>query len=133
MKNQQQMFFWNKLAFSSKVYVYTSCEKNFYLQNVKTKLLSIHYSKYHDCTAVYSTVQKQVDSPLQVSILDSILDSQFLRELRIENKLSRIESCRTEKRFTHDWFLDNFSKTYKCGMVTFTQATVCLKQDQFKL
>ena len=51
----------------------------------------------------YSTVQKQVDSPLQVSILDS----QFLCESRIENKLSgiesRIESRRTEnKRFTHD-------------------------------
>ena len=51
--------------------------------------------------------------------LDSWLDSRFLRELRIENKLSRIksriESRRTEnKRFTHDWFLDNFTKTYGC-------------------
>ena len=37
------------------------------------------------------TVQKWVDSPLRVSILDSIRDSLFLGELRIENKLSRIE------------------------------------------
>ena len=41
------------------------------------------------------------------------------QELRIENKLSRIESriksCRTEnKRLTHDWFLANFTKTYSC-------------------
>ena len=29
---------------------------------------------------------------------------------------SRIESRRTEnKRFTHDWFLDNFSNTYSCN------------------
>ena len=50
----------------------------------------------------------------------AILYSCANRESRIENKLSRIalriESRRTEnKRFTHDWFLDNFSKTYSCN------------------
>ena len=106
MKNQQQMFFWNKLAFSSKVYVYTSCEKNFYLQNVKTKLLSIHYSKYHDCTAVYSTVQKQVDSPLQVSILDSILNSRFSIPTRIENWEQAIENWVLQNRKKiHPWLI----------------------------
>ena len=46
----------------------------------------------------------------------AILDSCSNQESRIENKLSRIESRRTEnKRFTHDWFLDNFSKTYSCN------------------
>ena len=39
--------------------------------------------------------------------------SRLLRESRIE---SRIESRRTEnKRFTHDWFLNNFTKTYSCN------------------
>ena len=40
------------------------------------------------------------------------LDSWFLilRKLRIKNKLSRIESRKTEnERITHDWFLDNFT------------------------
>ena len=50
----------------------------------------------------------------------AILDSCANRESRIENKLSRIksriESHRTEnKRFTHDWFLDNFTRTYSCN------------------
>ena len=41
------------------------------------------------------------------------------QELRIKNKLlrieSRIKSCRTEnKRLTQDWFLANFTKTYSC-------------------
>ena len=55
-----------------------------------------------------------------VASLDSWLDSRFSIPARIENKLSRIasriESRRTEnKRFTHDSFLDNFSKTYSCN------------------
>lgn len=41
---------------------------------------------------MYSTVQKWVDSPLRVSILDLIHDFRFLREYRIENKLLRIAS-----------------------------------------
>ena len=39
---------------------------------------------------------------------------------RIGKKLSRIgwriKPCRTEnKRLTHDWFVDNFTKTYSCN------------------
>ena len=71
----------------------------------------------------YSTIQKKVDSLLWVLILDAIRDSWFLRESRIKNQEqaienieSRIKSCRTEnKRLTHDWFLDNFTKTYSCN------------------
>ena len=49
-----------------------------------------------------------------------ILDSCANRELRIENKLSRIESRikshgTENKRLTHDWFLNNFTKTYSCN------------------
>ena len=40
----------------------------------------------------YSTVQKYVDSPLRVSILDSIRDSQFLCESRTSYQESRRES-----------------------------------------
>ena len=54
--------------------------------------------------------------------------------LRIE---SRIEFRETEnKRFTQDWFLNNFTQTYSCNTTRyglFTQVTVCSKQDQFKL
>ena len=71
----------------------------------------------------YSTIQKKVDSLLWVLILDAIRDSWFLRESRIKNQEqaienieSRIKSCGTEnKRLTHDWFLDNFTKTYSCN------------------
>ena len=63
----------------------------------------------------FSTVQKQVDSLLWLSILDLICDSLFTKELRIESTRieSRIESSETEnKRFTHDWFLNNFAWNY---------------------
>ena len=41
----------------------------------------------------------------------SMLNSQFLCELRIK---MRVESLKTEnKRFTHDWFVDNFTLTYR--------------------
>ena len=50
----------------------------------------------------------------------AILDSCMNRESRIKHKLSRIKSRiksrRTEnKRLTHDWFLNNFTKTYSCN------------------
>ena len=56
--------------------------------------------------------------------LDSWCNSRFLipariknQEQAIENIESRIKSCGTEnKRLTHDWFLDNFTKTnYSCN------------------
>ena len=40
---------------------------------------------------MYSTVQKKVDSPLQVSILNLIRDSRFLHESRVENREQAIE------------------------------------------
>ena len=50
----------------------------------------------------------------------AILDSCANRESRIKHKLSRIKlrikSRWTEnKRLTHDWFLNNFTKTYSCN------------------
>ena len=52
----------------------------------------------------------------------AILDSCANQESRIKSKLLRISSqgsslnCRTEnKRLTHEWFLDNFTKTYSCN------------------
>ena len=48
-----------------------------------------------------------------VSTRFAILNSCVNRESRIK---SRIESRGTEnKRFTHDWFLDNFTRTYNCN------------------
>ena len=58
-------------------------------------------------------------------------------ESRIEDKLSRIasriESRRTEnKRFTHDWFLDNFSKTYSCNTTRhgYIRASGCMLETR---
>ena len=59
----------------------------------------------------------------------AILDSCANRESRIENKLSRIESRGTEnKRLTHDWFLNNFTKTYSCNTIQhgYIRASNCM-------
>ena len=48
-----------------------------------------------------STVQKYVDSPLQVSILNAIRDSWFLHESRIENREQAIGN-RVEDWVSHD-------------------------------
>ena len=50
----------------------------------------------------------------------TILNSCVNRESRIKNNLSRIKSTieshgTKNKRFTHHWFLDNFTKTYGCN------------------
>ena len=78
--------------------------------------ISPPYIQYHSKVSWQSVVS-----------LDSRLHSPFSipawienRESRIENKLSRIksriESHGTEnKRFTHDLFLDNFTRTYSCN------------------
>ena len=73
----------------------------------------------------YSTVQKQVDSPLRVLILDAIHNSRFLCESRIKNQESRTSywqwswgsslAGQKKKRLTHDWFFDNFAKKYSCN------------------
>ena len=49
----------------------------------------------------YSTVQKKVDSPLQVSILDAIRNSRFLHESRIKNQEQAIEN-RVEDQVLRD-------------------------------
>ena len=55
----------------------------------------------------------------QFAILDSCVNREsrnYYQEQAIENIESRIKSCGTEnKRLTHDWFLDNFTKTYSCN------------------
>ena len=49
----------------------------------------------------YSTVQKKVDSPLQVSILDAIRNSRFLHKSRIKNQEQAIEN-RVEDQVLRD-------------------------------
>ena len=47
--------------------------------------------------------------------------------------MSRIESRRTEnKRFTHDWFLDNFTKTYSCNTTRhgYIRASNCMLETR---
>ena len=93
--------------------------------NQATQLINLEtlFHQWINHSNSYSTIQKKVDSLLWVLILDAIHDSRFLRESRIKNQEralenieSRIKSRRTEnKRLTHDWFLNNFTKTYSCN------------------
>ena len=81
----------------------------------------------------YSTVQKKVDSPLRVLILDEIHNSRFLNKSRIKNQEQAIEN-RVEDQPMTDFsiILQRHTAVTQHSMVKFTQATVCSEKDQFK-
>ena len=70
----------------------------------------------------YNTIQKYVDSPFRVLILDTIRDSRFLRESRIKNQAQAIKNqvedqvSPDRKQKINPWLiLNNFTKTYSCN------------------
>ena len=112
------------MSLSEKVFQWPKVEVNQFGWNLAEKLGVMRYFKSHLdsllCLLVLELQYRSKVSWQSVASLDSWLDSRFSIPARIENKLSRIasriESRRTEnKRFTHDLFLDNFSKTYSCN------------------
>ena len=112
------------MSLSEKVFQWPKVEVNRFGWNLVEKLGVMRYFKSHlDSLLCLLVLELQYGSKVSwqsVASLDSWLDSRFSIPARIENKLSRIasriESRRTEnKRFTHDSFLDNFSKTYSCN------------------
>ena len=105
---------------------------HYYLSNSKTtkiiniKIVSICSS--NEISSIWSHIQYRSKVSWQsVASLDSRLDSRFLRESSIENREpfienrepaienrellieNRVEDRVWKQRFSHDWFLDNFT------------------------